>query len=424
MTKELENKLKISENTRIHCPTLELAKQVLNIFNDLGLKWNTDRSYIKHHNWDRYKDKTVYYPIEGVFSYLQFAQDENYKIIHAKEFIALHTKEKEFDLESYIPKGDLKGFPKEIIARMLECQVEQGNKIDVSVFERDNCNSIVKGGFYWPDTKEGSDFWSEVIRKKDFALFFEEYYHKKQETKVCSKCHKEMVEFNLENYIPRGQLQGFPKEIIARMLECQEEQGNKRNVTVFENKRYAGIDRKGFYWSDTKEKLDFWNEVISKRNFSLFFEKYPKQDNQDNSQEFKIGDKVYDIMYRSSGIITKIKIGKAEYPLTVELENGETNIYTIDGRINDCYKTPQLLHYRDNYDYTTIDFSNLLKRQEPKRWRAELKEKYYYLSMYFDVCSLSEDYSNIDTKLYNLGNYFRTKEEAQNAADKLKECFK
>ena len=31
-TNELENKLKISENTGIHCPTLELAKQILNIY--------------------------------------------------------------------------------------------------------------------------------------------------------------------------------------------------------------------------------------------------------------------------------------------------------------------------------------------------------------------------------------------------------
>ena len=29
--------------------------------------------------------------------------------------------------------GDIEGFPIEVVQRMLECQVEQGNKADVSV---------------------------------------------------------------------------------------------------------------------------------------------------------------------------------------------------------------------------------------------------------------------------------------------------
>ena len=47
----------------------------------------------------------------------------------------------------------------------------------------------------------------------------------------------------LENYIPKGKLEGFPKEIIARMLDCQEEQGNPRDVTVFEkNDKYETLN--------------------------------------------------------------------------------------------------------------------------------------------------------------------------------------
>lgn len=77
-TKELENKLKISKKTCIHCPTLELAKQVLSIFNQLGLKWC--------------RDNTIYYPFDGEFSSLKFAHAIGYKIISAEEFIALHTE--------------------------------------------------------------------------------------------------------------------------------------------------------------------------------------------------------------------------------------------------------------------------------------------------------------------------------------------
>ena len=81
----------------------------------------------------------------------------------------------------------------------------------------------------------------------------------------------------LENYVPKGELEGFPKEIIARMLDCQEEQGNPRNICVFERHRTAGEIEKGFVWRGIKEDYNFWNEVIRYKNFNLFFEKYPKK---------------------------------------------------------------------------------------------------------------------------------------------------
>ena len=86
-------------------------------------------------------------------------------------------------------------------------------------------------------------------------------------------------------------------------------------------------------------------------------------------------------------------------------------------------KYPRLLHYRDDYDYSVIDFNNLPQRQEVNRWRAEVGERYYYLDIYFEVHSFLEEYSNTDTKLYKIGNYFQTKEEAQEVADKLNEYF-
>ena len=37
------------------------------------------------------------------------------------------------------------------------------------------------------------------------------------------------------------------------MLECQEEQGNPRDVSVFEKRCYAEQRNKGFHWDETKE---------------------------------------------------------------------------------------------------------------------------------------------------------------------------
>ena len=95
-----------------------------------------------------------------------------------------------------------------------------------------------------------------------------------------------MTPAELENYEQKGQLIGFPKEIIARMLDCQVEQGNKRDVTVFEKYKDSAKTEGGFDWDKTKEKDDFWVEVIIKENFYAFFENYHKQE---VSQAFKAG---------------------------------------------------------------------------------------------------------------------------------------
>ena len=64
-----------------------------------------------------------------------------------------------------------------------------------------------------------------------------------------------MTKEELENYEPKGQLEGFPKEVIARMLDCQEEQGNKRDVTVFEETRASYFE--GLKWYQTEEGYDY-----------------------------------------------------------------------------------------------------------------------------------------------------------------------
>jgi hypothetical protein len=74
----------------------------------------------------------------------------------------------------------------------------------------------------------------------------------------------------------KGQLEGFPKEIVEKMLEEQEKQGNKRDVSVFERILSTSYSNGGFTWDLTKENNQFWKEVLEDKNFTLFFEKYPK----------------------------------------------------------------------------------------------------------------------------------------------------
>ena len=70
-------------------------------------------------------------------------------------------------------KGEIANFPIEVVQRMVDCQVEQGNKADVSVFQKTSTDSI--DGFYWNETSEGGRFWGNVIGCKNFDLFFQLY---------------------------------------------------------------------------------------------------------------------------------------------------------------------------------------------------------------------------------------------------------
>ena len=361
------------------------------------------------------------------------------------------------ELKNYSPKGELEGFPKEIIARMLDCQQEQGNPRDISVFEKRCDAGWCNKGFDWDGTQEGFGFWEEVIDNKNFNIFFEQYPQKDNQD------NSQKLD-DLETYTPKGELEGFPKEIIAKMLDCQEEQGNPRDVSVFEENVCVSMIIKGFDWNNTKDEFDFWEQVISERNFNLFFEKYPKQDvrseckkqehqesktdkyvqvddnailsditptqssveieintTEESSQEFKVGDEVINIITGRRGKISQISTN-------VIYVNFNGKGYTLDGR---CYiddKYPHLLHYRDDYNYNVIDFNNLPKRQNPKRWRAEMGKEYYFVDFQTKNCSFSnetkDDYVSFDNDNYNSGNYFRTEVEAETIAQKLNEYFK
>ena len=55
----------------------------------------------------------------------------------------------------------------------------------------------------------------------------------------------------------------------------------------------------------------------------------------------------------------------------------------------------------------------------PKRWRAEKGEKYYFLNTECEIRNIWEDKTKEDETRYNLGNYFKTEEEAQKVKEEL-----
>lgn len=83
----------------------------------------------------------------------------------------------------------------------------------------------------------------------------------------------------------KGQLEGFPKEVVEKMLERQVEQGNNWDFRVFEKERTWDKTHYGFNWEESVEGNSFWVDVISGKDFNRFFEKYPKKSNTYTGKE-------------------------------------------------------------------------------------------------------------------------------------------
>lgn len=59
---------------------------------------------------------------------------------------------------------------------------------------------------------------------------------------------------------------------------------------------------------------------------------------------------------------------------------------------------------------------------EKKRWRAKHSEYYYYINPQFKTEWTVEAFTKKDDASYNLGNYFKTEQEAQKYAEYMKKC--
>ena len=80
-----------------------------------------------------------------------------------------------FKVEQSDLVGNIKDFPIEVVEKMIEEQVKQGNCPNVKVFQDYVTADVNDGGFSWYKSDGGSEFWIEVIDNDNFELFFEKY---------------------------------------------------------------------------------------------------------------------------------------------------------------------------------------------------------------------------------------------------------
>ena len=66
------------------------------------------------------------------------------------------------------------------------------------------------------------------------------------------------------------QIDWLPDFIGEELMNQQELQGNKRDISVFEEDIAAYKDEGGFEWKDTSQKYNFWDRVLLKKDINLF----------------------------------------------------------------------------------------------------------------------------------------------------------
>lgn len=72
-----------------------------------------------------------------------------------------------------------------------------------------------------------------------------------------------------------GDIEGFPIEVVQKMVDYQVAQKCFVDISVFQLK--GRTTHSGFSWAKTEEGFLFWDSVISRRQFDVFFKKYPKK---------------------------------------------------------------------------------------------------------------------------------------------------
>lgn len=177
-------------------------------------------------------------------------------------------------LKTYTPKGDIMGFPKEILAKLLLYQTSQQTfetlifKDRIAVFEKQVYMPLEYGGFDPWSTVEGESFWANVIHDRNWDMYFEKYPEI-----IFSESDK--ITIDIENYIGKGQLSGYPTEVISIMLTEQVNQNNPMNIEVFEKNIKANEIEGGFNWKATDKGEDYFKNMITWKVFSLAYNEFP-----------------------------------------------------------------------------------------------------------------------------------------------------
>ena len=127
-------------------------------------------------------------------------------------------------------------------------------------------------------------------------------------------------------------------------------------------------------------------------------------------------------------IYRKQETQKATYYVCVyaeEINYGKSTINRYAGYIEEARlateEEKQLLF--DKMKEQGLKWNAKEKRVEKIRWRADVGVKYYFVDSLLDVLYIKECWSSLCGEHYSASNYFHTKEQAEEAAKRVKEVL-
>lgn len=72
----------------------------------------------------------------------------------------------------------------------------------------------------------------------------------------------------------RGEIAGYPIEIIQAAVDRGVEQGKDANQVIQSLQRSASS---GFCWAGSPEGSRFWSHIMLRHKFNIFFQRYPRE---------------------------------------------------------------------------------------------------------------------------------------------------
>lgn len=122
----------------------------------------------------------------------------------------------------------------------------------------------------------------------------------------------------------------------------------------------------------------------------------------ENLKGIRVGDKVWSLQ-NGWDTVKSIDSEEGGNPYPIELDVGGN--YSMDGKYYDSDKNPSLF-----FDIPEF-FKEEIYPERPK-YRAKIDSFYYFITKTGRVDSQREANDSEDDKLFRVGNYFETKEEA------------
>ena len=140
-------------------------------------------------------------------------------------------------------------------------------------------------------------------------------------------------------------------------------------------------------------------------------------------QEFKDGDVLHSV-YNSTMLIFKEeeKDHRNRFYTHYNTNHRSYEKWNKDAFRHATEEEKQLLF--DKMKEQGLKWNTEEKKVEKIRWRADVGVKYYFIDSLLDVLHIKECWSSLCNKHYSARNYFRTEEQAEEAAKRVKETLR